>query len=386
MKLSYKLLALTLAALGMMTDHARALIMIDTVPVGNAGNAADQNYFGQGAYGAVSYDYAIGKYEVTLNQYTSFLNAVGATDTYSLYNIAMSMSRTAAGIARNGVSGGYTYSVIGSGNRPVTFVNWYDSARFVNWLHNGQPSGAQTAGTTETGAYTLNGALSGIILRNANARYGLPSEDEWYKAAYHQPVGQGGDSDDYWLYPTASNVIPNSRNGSASDANSANFYRDDGIVNGYNGGYPVNDSIFLPTGGALTDAGAFSLADSYYGTFDQGGNVAEWNDAVNGPARGVRGGSWDNMTPRAGLDLSGSFRGFANPAGAESDFIGFRTSSSSPNQPLADCWRWEYPCWFGNNGALRNAQRQICYPILVQQISKILCISSRPILLKEDVS
>jgi formylglycine-generating enzyme required for sulfatase activity len=41
-----------------------------------------------------------------------------------------------------------------------------------------------------------------------------------------------------------------------------------------------------------TDVGAFSVADSFYGTFDQGGNVYEWNDAVIGASRGVRGGSW----------------------------------------------------------------------------------------------
>ena len=81
-----------------------------------------------------------------------------------------------------------------------------------------------------------------------------------------------------------------------SDANSGNFYRDDGIINGFNNGYAVNDSRTVPTGNVLTEAGAFSLADSFYGTFDQGGNVWEWNDAINGSVlelRGLRGGSWD---------------------------------------------------------------------------------------------
>ncbi|NOS70091.1 MAG: SUMF1/EgtB/PvdO family nonheme iron enzyme [Verrucomicrobia bacterium] len=316
MKLSQKLLVLTLAAGGLLAQTASALITIDTVPVGNAGNAADPAT----GLGSVSYDYGIGKYEVTLNQYTAFLNAVGATDTYGLWNSQMGSNPNIMGISRSGASGSYAYSVIGSGNRPVTFVSWFDSARFVNWLHNGQPTGAQNAATTEQGAYTLNGALSGIITRNTGWTYGLPSQNEWYKAAFHQPVAQGGDVDNYWLYPTASNAMPNSRNGSGSDANSANYFRDDGIANGFNGGYAVNNSITPPSGNALTDVGSFSLADSFYGTFDQGGSVWEWNDAIDVGFRGMRGGAWNAIEPTlravsggnvfdpAGEDVKAGFR------------------------------------------------------------------------------
>ena len=312
-----KLLFLTLAASGLLVQTASALITIDTVPVGNAGNANDTT-----GYGGVDYDYGIGKYEVTLNQYTEFLNAVGATDTYGLYNTSMGTDLNSRGISRSGVPGGYTYAVIGSGNRPVTYVSWYDSARFVNWLHNGQPVGLQTSGTTETGSYTLTGN-TGIITRNSGATYSLPSEDEWYKAAYHQPVSLGGDVDNYWLYPTRSNVRPNSRNGSDSDPNSANFYRDDGIANGFNSGFAVNNSTTFPTGNALTDAGAFSLADSFYGTFDQGGNVWEWNDAViDGSWRGLRGDSWYSI----GNSLHASNRYRSIPANDYYIDIGFRVA------------------------------------------------------------
>jgi formylglycine-generating enzyme len=282
---------LVLGLTSLVSLNASALITIDTVPVGNAGNANDPST----GYGAVGYQYGIGKFEVTLNQYSAFLNAVAATDTYGLYNSSMGTDLNIAGIARGGVSGSYTYSVIGSGNRPVTYVSWFDSARFVNWLQNGQPVGTQNATTTEQGAYTLNGALGGTgYSRNVNWIYALPSENEWYKAAYHQPASQGGDSDNYWLYPTANNGIPNSRNGSASDPNSANFIRNDGIANGFNGGYAVTDSTGnFPSQNYLTAAGVFSVADSFYGTFDQGGNVWEWSNAVIGSSRGLRGGSWN---------------------------------------------------------------------------------------------
>jgi len=318
MKRCNKTLALALVAWGITANNASALITIDTVLVGNAGNANDPTT----GYGAVDYNYRIGTYEVTLSQYSAFLNAVGATDTYGLYNAYMGTDLHSAGIARSGVSGSYTYAVIGSGARPVTYVSWYDSARFVNWLQNGQPIGLQAAGTTETGAYTLTGN-TGLITRNANWVYGLPSENEWYKAAYHQPVAQGGDTDNYWLYPTRSNVQPNSRNGSASDPNSANYYYDDGIANGFNGGYAVNNSTTIPTPNALTDVGAFSLAGSFYGTFDQGGNVWERNDAVIGSAGYLSGGSWYNSEVEG--DLRASFRISDDPA-FESLNVGFRVA------------------------------------------------------------
>jgi len=288
-----KLLILTLAIVGLLAQTASALITIDSVPVGNGGNAADPAT----GFGAVGYDYAIGKYEVTLNQYTAFLNAVAATDPYRLYKGKMRSDPNIAGISRSGLAGSYTYSVIGSGNRPVTWVSWYDAARFVNWLQNGQPTGEQVAGITETGAYTLTQDY-GIIMRNANWTYGLPSEDEWYKAAYYDPTLNAG-SGGYWLYPTRNNAIPNSRNGSVTDPNSANFYQDDGIANGFNDGFAVSGStIYSQSQQYLTDVGAFRLAESSYGTFDQAGNVWEWNDGViifapdGSLGRGVRGGSW----------------------------------------------------------------------------------------------
>ena len=153
--------------LGAMAVPARA-ITYDLVAVGNAGNANDTT-----GYGAVAYDYQIGKYDVTIGQYTAFLNAVAATDTYSLYHASMATDLAIAGISQAGSPGTYTYSVIapsGSnppgasspGNRPITYVSWFDSARFANWMANGQPTGAQNSTTTENGAYNINGATTGV--------------------------------------------------------------------------------------------------------------------------------------------------------------------------------------------------------------------------------
>ena len=128
--------------------------------------------------------------------------------------------------------GSYSYTVTGrlSGsqayNCPIFGVNWGDAARFCNWLQNGQPTSAEGPGTTETGAYTLNGAitLSALmaITRNAGASYFLPSENEWYKAAYYKG---GGINAGYWTYPTQSNSTP-SNVLSATGTNNANYYNE----------------------------------------------------------------------------------------------------------------------------------------------------------------
>ena len=190
-------LAVLLIALG---KREAAAITIATVPVGNPGNAPDTSYYTTG-FGSVDHVYRIGKYEVTVGQYTAFLNAVGATDTYCALQPDMA-THPNGGISQSGVSGSYSYSVIGSANKPVTYVNWGDAARFTNWLHNGQPTGAQERKhhrKWRLSQWSQSNAALNAITRNAGARWFIPSENEWYKAAYHETGGRGN----YWSYPPA---------------------------------------------------------------------------------------------------------------------------------------------------------------------------------------
>jgi len=288
------------------------------VTVGDPGNPNDST-----GYGAVATTYAIGTYEVTLNQYAAFLNAKAVTDTFLLYNTNMGTNLNIAGISRTGSSGSYVYGVIGTGTRPVTYVSFYDAMRYANWLNNGGGSG-----DTETGGYTLLGGTAtpsnGLtVARNGGAQVWVPSENEWYKAAYYQPAVAGGDTDGYWLYPTGSNAVPNSRNGSGSDANSGNFYRNDSIANGVNDGYAVtNSTTYSSSENYLTPVGAFTQADSYYGTFDQGGNVWEWNDTIFGSSRLLRGGEWFGNES----SLRASVRSADGPT-FEGRYLGFRVAT-----------------------------------------------------------
>lgn len=301
-------------------------VTIPTVPVGNPGNTADP--LTGNLYGGVAYAYRIGTTEVTNAQYAAFLNAKAASDPLGLYNPGMD-SDPRGGITRSGSDGSYTYATkTNMSDKPVNYVSWYDAIRFANWLHNGQGSG-----DTETGAYTILGGTptpsNGLsITRNVGATWFLTSEDEWYKAAYHQPAAQGGDADDYWLYPTRTNSTPYSDQPPGSDApsqsNTANFLKNDSIANGYDDGYAVTGSpSWSASQNYLTDAGAYALSTSPYGTYDQGGNVSEWNEAlIYGSYRSMRDGSWGSSS----LILQAS-NGFFNAPAYEGNFIGFRVAT-----------------------------------------------------------
>jgi formylglycine-generating enzyme required for sulfatase activity len=239
-----KTLTLTTCAIAaalITSNSATATITLDMITIGNVGNANDTvNPAPAANYGSVSYEYNIGKTEVTTAQYVAFLNATASTvDTYALYNVGMAnMGGIGVGIIQTGGgSTNFTYTVTNGGDRPVAFVSWFDAARFANWLVNGQGDGS-----TETGSYTLIGAFSGAtVARNViNGGYYIPTENEWYKAAYYNPGTTA-----YSLFPNGQTTI------TTADANYANV------------------------GGTTTNVGNYSGVLSPYGTYDQGGNVRE---------------------------------------------------------------------------------------------------------------
>lgn len=282
------LLATTAWSVG--TASIRAEVAIEMVTVGDPGNIPSAD-----GLGAVPYSFQIGKYEVSIGQYAEFLNAVARSDRFDLYNDMMATSANAAGIERLGDPGSYTYRVLGSALRPITYVSWWDAARFCNWLHNGQGSGS-----TEEGAYRLQGAVDGIPPQASDkARFTIPTENEWFKAAFYKGgTGNAG----YWTYATQSNETPS--NDPKVGKNRVN-YRAKGRF------CSTQDHTYSRETPYLTDVGQFSECPSAYGTFDQHGNVQEWNDlnGLSSEARGILGGSW----------YQGAF------------FLNYREANSTPN-------------------------------------------------------
>jgi formylglycine-generating enzyme len=223
--------------------HGSMTIDLEFVTVGNPGNAGELSGSGAGGYGpdricgAVDYIYNIGKYEVTADHWAQVI----AVDP----NV--------------GNAGEW------SGSQPTAGTSWHEAAKFCNWL---------TTGNANSGYYTI---VDGLATPNAlrhdayAALYGMtyfiPTEDEWYKAAYYD-----GSAGIYYDYPTGSNSVPDG----------IDFYGDSSFDVVFNDGY---EQVYP---NAVTNVGVASP----YGTVGQGGNVWERNETAIGLARGLRGGVW----------------------------------------------------------------------------------------------
>ena len=310
-------------------------VTIETVGIGNAGNEPDTRYETPG-YGGVDYAYNIGKYEVTAGQYAEFLNAVAATDTYSLYNTGMAdpaIWTLGCNIQRTGSPGSYTYSVGAEwAQRPVNYISWGDAARFCNWLHNGQPRGTltgdptQDAWLTEDGSYYLNGAMTDaalmVVSRNdPGATWVIPTEDEWYKAAYYND----GMTGNYFNYPTSSDAVPGFVNNDGDLNETGSPFIEGGPDPGNYATYDGDGGLFEIGIGSpyyRTEVGEWENSGSPFGTFDQGGNVLEWNETnLFDVVRGIRGGSY-----RSHEGLLHAEHGDGNEPTYEDDPIGFRVA------------------------------------------------------------
>jgi len=273
-------------------------------------------------YGKVDYNFAISKYLITVGQYVTFLNATASVSDkeaiIDLWNIDMEepASYVSNGFIRRTGSGTiddpYIYTEIldenlgsKSSQRGMPNITWFSAARFANWMHNGATLNA----STELGAYNLNYATSGVFIKEPNAKWWIPTEDEWYKAAYYDPRlnnGNGG----YYKFPTQSDLQPISAI-PTNETNTANY---DGI---------------MPTKQKVTPVGSYPNSPSYYGTYDQGGLLWQWNDAIYRDhdgvpiTRGMRGGSWSlgliNISKYAPRDY---------PSTYQDDDSGFRLATN----------------------------------------------------------
>ena len=94
------------------------------------------------------------------------------------------------------------------------------------------------------------------VTREADRQWAIPSEDEWYKAAYY--MSDPGAPGSYYDYPTSSDTVPGTTMTDPDPGNNATY-----------AGLTIGALYYR------TEAGAHENSDSPYGTFDQGGNVNE---------------------------------------------------------------------------------------------------------------
>jgi sulfatase modifying factor 1 len=301
-------------------------LIIDTVSIGDANNASDPTT----GRGSVSYNYQIGTYQVTNAQYAAFLNAVdpNGANNLSLFTPLMSSNARGGILYDATAASGTRYSTKANmGNKPVNYISFWRAARFTNWLSNGQGNG-----DTETGVYNLGGVISpnnASVTRDLTYGYGtqatvwaLPSEDEWYKAAFFDASlndGSGG----YWLYPTRSNSVPSQ---AFADANGNISNTGSNVVN-----YGQAANWNGVTGGNLTTVGSAGPgSESYYGTSDQGGNTFEWTEDIffHDEDRGMRGATY-RTSWFDGILLAANRSFHGNPAFG-GDAHGFRVVGLEP--------------------------------------------------------
>ncbi|HLB32727.1 MAG TPA: SUMF1/EgtB/PvdO family nonheme iron enzyme [Chthoniobacterales bacterium] len=303
-------------------NSALPTINVDFITVGDGGNIEDRIT----GLGAVAEPFNIGKFDITAKQYCAFLNAVASQeDTYHLYNEQMTKDPNIASIQCSVSSGLTHYSVIpGREQFPIVYVSWFSAARFCNWLHNNQPKGNQGPDTTETGAYELNGAMKDIETSTESknfcevspgAKYFIPTEDQWFKAAYYKSKGV---NNGYWDYPTKTNIAPGNTIYSYvfyyDKTNQANYYIPTNIYKSSNAKAPF-----------LTPVGAFKDSPGTYGTFDMGGNVFQWTSCKPGStgSRTIRGGSWKlQMSDELNRKYCATY-----PSDKACNFIGFRIAA-----------------------------------------------------------
>jgi len=261
---------------------------ISFVQISQTNNATDPASGSR--YGAVPYEYRTSINEISQNMITK---------------------ATASGLA-NVTAGAWTNQ-----NQPAANINWYEAAAFVNFLNTNSGKTAaynlSWSGTawsmtlqSSSNAWTLGGTN---LYRNKDAYYFLPSENEWYKAAYYNPAGSN-----YFLYPTASSSVPTpvaSGTGGTNAGTAVFFLGGSGITN-------TAPAVVTAAGGR-----------SPYGTMGQGGNVRDWIETAadglnNSPTelRSMLGGFWGDEA----FVLSSTNRYSRDPLG-ENNWLGFRVAS-----------------------------------------------------------
>lgn len=268
------------------------------VTVADSGNGDDVGSTGSffSPYGAVPYVFRIGAYEIP-------------RETVAKANAEGNLEITLADMEFFGGN---------ASTRPATALTWNEAARFVNWLNTSQgyPAAYKFALQPGEPAYDVNADLllwepkdagfdAANLYRNKKARYFLPSEDEWYKAAFYS-----GANNIYFDYATGSQEKPAP------------------IAGGTEAGTVVFDQPTSQGPAHVQQAGGLS----HYGTMGQNGNVWEWiesaydgsNDQTS-ELRTMRGGDWTDTE----TVLRSSFRLEKDPdEDSLANSIGFRVAST----------------------------------------------------------
>lgn len=264
---------------------------INPVHVGDAGNQGDSNFYG---WGRVYYEFWIGKNDVTVEEYATFLNTVAKKDRLGLYDSRMWSNRWQL-IERLGpdAQGNFHYQANKATSRyPIIFINYKNAQRYCNWLENGKPNGDEVAGITETGTYDLLGPSNIIAPAKKEATFRLPTNSEYHKVTYYKG---GSLNAGFYKYPTQTDTPPTSHSMDLNGPHNVNIGLSSQGTESHNFLQNVGNSIHLVTFPNETYDGSNPHSTGFYGTHDDGSNVAQWTSTTDtsGTWLVVGGADWD---------------------------------------------------------------------------------------------
>jgi len=307
---------------------------IDFVTIGAVGNPAysgpDPNHRVTGR-GGINYLYKLGRTEVTTSQWMEFFNTfygrvnyIGEPDTWG----AIATGNASQPFRLNP-------SIPQAGDIPVSGIIWRASAMYCNWLHNDKSTDIEAL---QNGAYDIStfgytgpggNIFTDQAAHNPDARYWIPTLDEWIKASYYDPNYGGAGVGGWWW---------RSINGSNTP-----------IVNGPPGQGQANAGFDLPGNGQYRiPLGAYPDTLTPWGLLDAAGGTAEFLETIANPTevptRYVAGTAWSTPNISSGLiySLGGEFPSIPDYQ------IGFRVAAAIPAPATA--WM-AYPAlyWWGRN-------------------------------------
>ncbi len=296
---------------------------IDFVTIGAPGNAP---WPGDGTpgdiaigRGGVDYEYRIGRYEVTTAQWVEFFNAAYDRPRNDWLPHLRPPDFWGAVPTTPNTPGGLRWRVpAGNEMIPTGNISWRMAAMYTNWLHNDQSS-ARAA--FMDGAYDVStfGYVGNIftdqLAHHPDARYWIPTWDEWLKAAHYDPDRNGPGQGGWWTYSNTSNTSligapPPSMGGNGQ----ANF------------GFSSPNPFGIPLG-------AYTQTQSPWGLYDVAGATAEWTESVRTLSTGYRSryyeGSWWDSSPGYAILDSVYWASSVFPSMSSYEF-GFRIAAPVP--------------------------------------------------------
>jgi len=265
--------------------------------------------------------YRMGRTEVTTATWVEFFNAVYARATPLAVNNVWLFEPVDWGAEIDptyngpGMKWRVSPSIPSAAMLPANSISWRVAAVLCNWLHNDKSSApsAFTNGAydTMTFGYDTTGRFTDQGVHNPNARYWIPTLDEWLKASYFDPNKDGLPQGGWWRSPNAS---------------------DNPLIYGPPGQGQANALFNLPNDGQWRiPLGAYPDTRTAFGLLDVSGGTQEWTEwdpfgehtsrSMQGSAAGSTGGA-------PILDRPDSISGA--PPFAVADTFGFRLASSIP--------------------------------------------------------